>query len=135
MFILNFIPGWFFPALAILALLVFLISRFIKLPQAQLVHYLSIIVFAISLFMCGANWNNDHWLAKIKEVEAKLAVAEAESARENTKIVEKVVTRREIVRVQGSEIVKYIDREKLVIDENCKIPEPVVDAHNKAVKQ
>ena len=135
MFILNFIPGWFFPALAILTLLVFLISRFIKLPQAQLVHYLSIIVFAISLFMCGANWNNDHWLAKIKEVEAKLAVAEAESARENTKIVEKVVTRREIVRVQGSEIVKYIDREKLVIDENCKIPEPVVDAHNKAVKQ
>jgi hypothetical protein len=135
MFILNFIPGWFFPALAILALLVFLISRFIRLPQAQLVHYLSIIVFAISLFMCGANWNNDYWLAKVKEVEARLAVAEAESAKENTKIVEKVVTRREIVRVQGNEIVKYIDREKLVIDENCKIPEPVVDAHNKAVKQ
>lgn len=85
--------------------------------------------------MCGANWNNDHWLAKVKEVEAKLAVAEAESAKENTKIVEKVVTRREIVRVQGNEIVKYIDREKLVIDENCKIPEPVVDLHNKAVKQ
>lgn len=135
MFILNFIPGWFFPTLAVTALLVFLISRFIKLPQAQLVHYLSVIVFAVSLFMCGANWNNDHWLAKVKEVEAKLAVAEAESAKENTKIVEKVVTKREIVRVQGNEIVKYIDREKLVIDENCKIPEPVVDAHNKAVKQ
>lgn len=135
MFILNFIPSWFFPLLAITTLLVFLISRFIKLPQAQLVHYLSIIVFAVSLFMCGANWNNDHWLAKVKEVEAKLAVAEAESTKENTKIVEKVVTRREIVRVQGNEIVKYVDREKLVIDENCKIPEPVVDAHNKAVKQ
>ena len=85
--------------------------------------------------MCGANWNNDHWLAKVKEVEAKLAQSEAESAKENTKIVEKVVTRREIVRVQGNEIVKYIDREKLVIDENCKIPELVVDLHNKAVKQ
>ncbi|NBR25755.1 MAG: hypothetical protein EBU08_18620, partial [Micrococcales bacterium] len=71
MFILNFIPSWFFPVLAITALLVFLISRFIKVPQAQLVHYLSIIVFAASLFMCGANWNNDHWLAKVKEVEAK----------------------------------------------------------------
>jgi len=135
MFILNFIPNWFFPALAATALLVFLISRFIKLPQAQLVHYLSVIVFAVSLFMCGANWNNDHWLAKVKEVEAKLAQSEAESAKENTKIVEKVVTRREIVRVQGNEIVKYIDREKLVIDENCKIPELVVDLHNKAVKQ
>lgn len=135
MFILNFIPSWFFPALAIIALLIFLISRYVKLPQAQLVHYASIVVFALALFMCGANWNNDHWLAKVKEVEAKLAIAEAESAKENTKIVEKIVTKREVVRVQGNEIVKYIDREKVVIDENCKIPEPVVDAHNKAVKQ
>jgi len=135
MFILNFIPSWFFPTLAILALLVFLISRYIKLAQAQLIHYASIVVFSLAIFMTGANWNNDHWLAKVKEVEAKLAVVEAKSAKENTKIVEKVVTKREIVRVQGNEIVKYIDREKLVIDENCKIPESVVEAHNKAVKQ
>ena len=135
MFILNFLPSWFFPLLAVIALLLFLISRFISLPQAQLVYYLSIIIFALSLFMCGANFNNDYWLAKIKEVEIKLAQAEAQSAKENTKIVEKVVTRREIVRLQGNDIVKYIDREKLVIDENCKLPELVIDIHNKAIKQ
>jgi hypothetical protein len=134
MFILNFIPSWFFPALAILAILIFLISKFIKLPQAQLIHYASIAVFALALFMSGANWNNDYWLAKVKEVEAKLAEAQAESAKENTKIVEKVVTKREIVRVQGSDIIKYVDREKIVIDESCKIPPPVVEAHNRATK-
>lgn len=134
MFILNFIPNWFFPLLALVALVVFLISRYIKLPQAQLVHYASIVVFALSLFMCGANFNNEHWLAKVKEVEQQLALAQAESAKENTKIVEKIVTKREVVRVQGSDIIKYVDREKIVIDESCKIPEPVIDAHNRAVK-
>ena len=134
MFILNFIPNWFFPLLALLALVVFLISRYIKLPQAQLVHYASIVVFALSLFMCGVNFNNEHWLAKVKEVEQQLLQAQAESAKENTKIVEKIVTKREIVRVQGSDIIKYVDREKIVIDESCKIPEPVIDAHNRAVK-
>lgn len=66
MFILNFIPNWFFPLLALVALVVFLISRYIKLPQAQLVHYASIVVFALSLFMSGANFNNEHWLEKLR---------------------------------------------------------------------
>lgn len=134
MFILNFIPNWFFPLLALVALIIFIISRYIKLPQAQLVHYASIVIFALSLFMCGANFNNEHWLAKVREVEQQLALAQAESAKENTKIVEKIVTKREIVRVQGSDIIKYVDREKIVIDESCKLPEPVIDAHNRAVK-
>jgi hypothetical protein len=75
MFILNFIPGWFFPALAIVALLVFLISRYIKLAQAQLVHYASIVVFSLALFMTGANWNNDHWLEKLRAETAKVEQA------------------------------------------------------------
>jgi len=134
MFILNFIPDWFFPAITILSLLIFIISRYIKLPQAQLIHYTSIIFFAIGLFMVGANWNNNHWLAKVKEVEAQLAIVQAEAAKENIKIVEKIITRRELVRIQGNELIKYIDREKVVIDENCKLPQPVIDAHNKAVQ-
>ena len=123
MFILNFLPSWFFPLLAVIALLLFLISRFISLPQAQLVYYLSIIIFALSLFMCGANFNNDYWLTKIKEVEIKLAQAEAQSAQENTKIVEKVVTRREIVRLQGNDIVKYTTK----LPSSCIIKSAVED--------
>jgi hypothetical protein len=135
-FLLNFIPDWFFPLLATLSLAVFFITKYLRLlPYSQVLHYLSIPVFAVSLFFIGANWNNNYWLAKVKEVEAKLAVAEAASAQENTKIVEKVVTKRELVRVQGNEIIKYVDREVVKYDENCKIPEPVVEAHNKATKQ
>jgi hypothetical protein len=71
MFILNFIPSWFFPLVATIALAIFIISRYIRLPQAQLLHYGSVVVFALSLFLTGANWNNDHWLEKLKEETAK----------------------------------------------------------------
>lgn len=136
MFLLNFIPDWFFPLLATISLALFLVTKYLRaVPYSQVVHYLCIPVFTLSLFFIGANWNNNYWLAKVKEVEAKLAVAEAESAKENTKIVEKIVTKRELVRVQGNEIIKYVDREVVKYDQNCQIPEPVVEAHNKAVKQ
>lgn len=136
MFLLNFIPDWFFPLIAAISIILFFVTKYLRVvPYSQIVHYLCITIFAISLFLIGANWNNNYWLAKVKEVEAKLAVAEAESARENTKIIEKVVTKRELVRLQGKEIVKYVDREVVKYDENCKVPEPVVEAHNKAVKQ
>lgn len=82
MFILNFIPSWFFPLVAIIALAIFIISRYIRLPQAQLLHYGSVVVFALSLFLTGANWNNDHWLEKLKEETAK-----AEQAAKNQELV------------------------------------------------
>lgn len=136
MFLLQFLPDWLFPSLAALSLIVFIATKFIRnLPQVQLVHYASVVLLVISLFLTGANWNNNYWLAKVKEVEQQLAAAQAESAKENTKIVEKVVTKRELVRLQGSEVIKYVDREVVKYDENCKIPEPVVEAHNKAAKQ
>jgi hypothetical protein len=136
MFLLQFLPDWLFPSLAALSLIVFIATKFIRnLPQVQLVHYASVVLLVISLFLTGANWNNNYWLAKVKEVEQQLAAAQAESAKENTKIVEKVVTKRELVRLQGSEVIKYVDREVVKYDENCKIPEPVIEAHNKAAKQ
>jgi len=136
MFLLQFLPDWLFPSLAALSLIVFIATKFIRnLPQVQLVHYASVVLRVIRLFLTGANWNNNYWLAKVKEVEQQLAAAQAESAKENTKIVEKVVTKRELVRLQGSEVIKYVDREVVKYDENCKIPEPVVEAHNKAAKQ
>jgi hypothetical protein len=134
MFLLQFIPDWFFYITLIISLLVLLITKFITTTYTLPLRYASLIVTAFSLFLIGANWNNSYWLAKVKEVELQLAQAQAQSASENTKIVERVVTRRELVRVQGSEVIKYVDREVVKYDDTCKIPTPVVEAHNRAAK-
>jgi hypothetical protein len=71
----------------------------------------------------------------VKEMEAKLAAAEAESAKENIKIVEKVITRRNVIKQRGEDVIKYIDREVTKYDTQCVIPKEFIQAHNKAAEQ
>ena len=80
------------------------------------------------------------WRERVREVEAKLAAAEKQSAEVNTEIVTKIVTQTKIVRERGDAIIKYVDRE-VVKDqevirfvENCPIPEIIVNTHNAAAQ-
>ena len=84
--------------------------------------------------MIGAISNNDAWLAKIKDLEVKVAEAEAKSATANSKIVEKTVTKTQIVKQRGQDIVKYVDREIVKFDANCVIPKDFVAVHNQAAE-
>ena len=90
--------------------------------------------------MAGAISDNESWLAKVKDVEAKVAEVQVQSAKENIKIVEKVVKKLEIVRVQGNEVIKYVDREVVKYDTKfapggiCELPKEFFIAHNNAAK-
>jgi hypothetical protein len=78
------------------------------------------------------------WRERVREVEAKLEVAEKRSAEVNTEIVTKIVTKTKLVTQRGDDIIKYVDREvvrdKEVIKfvENCPIPEIIINTHNAA---
>jgi hypothetical protein len=54
--------------------------------------------------------------------------------------VEKVVTKTQIIKTRGEDIVKYIDREIVKYDEKfakggvCEIPQEFIDAHNRAAE-
>ena len=85
--------------------------------------------------MAGAIHNEEAWIARVKELEAKVAEAEAKAAVENVKIVEKVVTKTQVVREKGAETVKYIDREIVKFDTTCVIPKEFVKALNDAAEQ
>lgn len=68
MFILNFIPTWFFFSLVVISTIVFFITKFFStfIPYAKLVNYFSILIFSLGLFLTGVNWNNDYWLEKLR---------------------------------------------------------------------
>lgn len=74
MFILNFIPDWFFPLAAAACIIVFFITRFFAhlIPQAKIVHYSTIPVFALIVFFMGANWNNNYWQDRLNAETAKV---------------------------------------------------------------
>lgn len=135
MWILQFLPNWIFYALFFIALAAFIITKFVKLlPQAQLIQAGSISAAFFSIFMIGAISNNDAWLARVKDLEVKVAEAEAKAATLNTDIVEKTVTKTQVVRERGKEIIKYVDREIVKYDTACVIPKDFVLIHNRAAE-
>lgn len=98
------------------------------------IRVISLIVLSLALYLEGGLADNQQWELRVKELEAKVAEAEAISAKENVKIVEKVVTRTQIVRQRGRDIIVEVDRNREVLDKNCVVPKEFVTIHNKAAE-
>ena len=135
MWILQFLPNWIFYLTLIAGIAALLITHFVKvLPNAQLIKLASVATVLASIYMIGAISNNDAWLAKIKDLEVKVAEAEAKSATLNTDIVQKTVTKTQVVKQRGQDIIKYVDREVVKYDTTCVIPKEFVLIHNRAAE-
>ena len=142
MWILQWLPWWLFYVVLALGLVGLVITYLLKFIPLPIIHVYktplqigSIILVVIGVYMLGSIANERAWQARIKELEVKLAQAEAEGAKENIKIVEKVVVQQKIVRERGQNIVQYVDREVVKYDTRCEIPQPFVDAHNRAAEK
>lgn len=130
MWFLNFLPYWIFYLILFVGVIGFLISKFVPVYYKTAIIGVSLICFVFGVFMLGAIHENKSWVAKVKEMELKIAEAEAVSQKENIKIVEKIVYRDKIIRQKGQDIVKYIDREIVKYDNQCKIPDEVINILN-----
>lgn len=135
MWILQFLPNWLFSALLLIGVALFVVTKFVKvLPQAKLIQAGSLLLILFSTYMTGAISNNDAWLARVKELEVKVAEAEAKSAATNTDIVEKTIVKTQVVKQRGEDIIKYVDREVVKYDTTCVIPKEFVASHNRAAE-
>jgi 4-hydroxyphenylpyruvate dioxygenase-like putative hemolysin len=135
MWILQFLPNWIFYLTLLAGIAAFVVTKFVRiLPNAQLIQMASVAVVAVSVFMIGAISNNDAWLSRVKEMETKVAEAEAKSATANTEIVEKTVVKTQVVKERGQDIIKYVDREVVKYDASCIVPKEFVAVHNKAAE-
>ena len=141
MWILEWIPNWFFYLILLMGVVGFAITyliKFIPIPAIYVyrtpIQIVSVLMIVFGVYMAGSIANNDSWLAKVKEVEAKLAEAEAKGAQETVKIVERVVVQNRVVREKGQNIIQYVDREVVKYDNKCEIPTPFIEAHNNATQ-
>jgi hypothetical protein len=146
MFILSILPEWVLHltllvgVLGTLAGFVLGMIPFIKTYIIP-IRIISLLVLSLALYLEGGLADYKAWELKVKEVEAKLAEAELKSAKENTKIVTKVITKTQIIKTRGETITKYVDREIVKYDEKfakggiCEIPKEFIKAHNDAAEQ
>lgn len=113
-FVLGFIP---------------IINKY-KLP----IQIISTIVAVIAVYLEGGLAEQYKHKVEVAELKQKLAEAEAKSAKVNTQIITKILTKKQIVKEKGDEVIRYIDREVTKYDETCPIPKPVINALNAAAK-
>lgn len=144
MWLLSFLPDWWFYALLALGLAGIFVSYLMSFipfvsTYRNLIQALSIVAIVIGTYMAGAISNEDKWQLKIKDLELKLSKAETQSAEENIRIVDRIITKKQIVKEKGDEVIKYIDKEivkydtKFIQGGECELPNEFFDALNKAV--
>jgi len=102
------------------------------------VQIAGVLLLTVGVYFEGGYSTEMAWRERVREVEAKVAEAEKKSQETNVEVVTKFVTRTQVVREKGRDIVNYIDREVVKNQEvirfveNCPIPEVIVNTHNSA---
>ena len=117
-FVINRILRWFPP-----------VARYLTLVQI-----LSAVVLLAGVYLKGSYQTESEWRARVAEVEAKVAKAEADSRDANEALKKKSKEKVKVIRERGTIVRQYIDREVTKYDDSCKIPDVVVKAHNAAAR-
>ena len=99
---------------------------------------MGIVIFSFGVYLQGARANEAVWQQRVKDLEVKIAQAEAASAQATVQIVEKVVNKTRVVREKAQTEIQFIDRvlkenqEIIKYVERCPVPAELLDAHNRA---
>ena len=146
MWILSFLPEWAFHLMLGIGVLGtvtgFVLGMIPFIKQYVIpIRIISLLILILAVYLEGGLADNKIWEARVKEMEVKVAKAEAESAKENVKIVEKIVRKTQIVRIRGEDIVKYVEKEVVKYDEKfatggqCELPKEFIKAVNDAAEE
>jgi len=151
MWILNWLPDVVFHLVLILGLLALVASWIIKLLPIKLIpimmqyrtllQVVGVVLTVLGVWYEGGIAKDAEWKLKVAEAEQKVAQAEAKAATQNVKVVTKYVDKVQIVKVQGQEVVKYVDREIVKYDSKfaaggqCEIPKEFLTAVNMAAEK
>jgi hypothetical protein len=96
------------------------------------IQIISICLFSLGLWYEGGIAKDKEWKAKVAALEVEIAKKYASSARADTEIVTKIITKKQVIKEKGDTIIEYIDREIVKFDSTCPIPEKLISAHNAA---
>jgi len=139
MWLLKLLPDWFFYFILLAGLVGYLATyllRYIPIPTIYMyktpIQLGSIALIVIGTFMTGAIHDNNAWLDRVHEMEAKVAKAEEESKQANAAIDAKVEEETAKIKEKRVVLKEYITKEIVKYDSTCTIPKEFVDVINKA---
>ena len=95
---------------------------------------LGIALLTLGVYFRGGLAVEQQWRERVAAVEARLAKAEKASAEANVQIDSKTQKQTAQIRQRTEYIRQYVDREVVKYDNQCVIPEPFVQAHNRSAE-
>lgn len=144
MFLLHFLPDSFLSTVINLVLssglALTLVGFFLVGWIPGLRNYKSLVqILGVVLLVAGIYWKGGYgvemeWRARVAELEAKLKTAEEKSAKVNTVIKERVVTKIQKVKDVQIKIKREIVEKEKIIDANCTVPPEAIEILNKAAE-
>ncbi len=160
---LGLLPSWFWTLVLILGIVAILASWVLKFIPFISTYRLpiqvgGIIAMLVGVFYQGFYSNEEKWQAKVREMEAKIAEAQAQATAASRAIEVKVVEKTKVIKERGQTQIQYIDRvvkgDTQVITKDmseaeraefkkkqeeleqalkmCPVPRLIVEEHNKA---
>ena len=139
MWLLDFLPSWIFHLVVLIGVGGILASTVLKFIPFISNYNLpiqvgSVILLAFGLYMSGRIANQEKWEARIKELEAKIAVAEQQSITANVALEAKLKEKQQVIKQKEYIIQEKITKVKEQIDAECKVPQAAVDLLNEAAE-
>ncbi len=142
MWILQLLPDavilWFCNILLLVGVVLtaagFFIHRLPFLYQYQLpFKVIGIALLTLGVYFRGGYAVEAEWRERVTELEAKLKTAQEESAKVNTVIQDRVVTKTQIIREKADTIVQRVEIQ-VPVNAACPVPQEAIDVHNEAAK-
>ncbi len=135
MFILELLPDWLLYSIILINFTVLILcSIIVIIPYRQAIQIIALIILMLATWLSGFKSNEESWNNKVKQLQIKVLEAENKSKEVNTVIVEKIIKKKELIYTKGQDIVKFIDKEVIKYDDQCRIPEVAIKAHNLAAE-
>jgi hypothetical protein len=103
-------------------------------PHVKIAQIASVLLLLSGVYFKGGYSSEMAWRERVREMEAKVAAAEQQSAEANEKLAAGGKEKIKIIREKGVIIKQYVDREVAKYDSTCVIPSAVVKAHNAAAE-
>ncbi len=92
-----------------------------------------VLLLCVGAYFFGWRGNEEKWLDRVAELEAKVKIAEEKSQQINTVIQEKIVTRVKVIKENvyvNREIIKEVAGAQL--DAQCSLPKSTISLHDSA---
>ena len=143
MWILHFLPDsfilWFCNCLLfagiVLTITGFFAHRIPFVAQYQLPFKIGgILLLVLGVYFRGGVAVETEWRERVAAVEAQLKIAEEKSTEANRQIDTRVQKQVTSIRQRMTYVRQYVDREVVRYNDQCTIPQPFIDVHNRAAE-